>query len=82
MEKIIFEIPETNEKVEFTVEEQTTLNGINYLLVSDEEDACILKEITSEENESTYEIVEDDTEFEALAKVFSELLGEDTDLEY
>ena len=50
MEKIQFTDPDTNEVVEFAVEEQTQLNGIRYLLVSDGNDngeceAYILKEI-------------------------------------
>ena len=35
MEKINFIDPDTNEVVEFAVEEETQLNGIKYLLVSD-----------------------------------------------
>ena len=50
MEKIQFTDPDTNEVVEFAVEEQTQLNGIRYLLVSDgnengDSEAYILKEI-------------------------------------
>ena len=36
MEKITFTDPETNESVEFSVEEETQLNGIKYILVSEE----------------------------------------------
>ena len=87
MEKIEFLDPETNEIVEFAVEEETQLNGIEYLLVSDgQEDgdceAYILKEIRTEEEELLYQMVEDDVEFAALAKVFSELTDEETTLEY
>lgn len=87
MEKIIFVDPETNENVEFTVEEETQLNGSKYLLVSEEQidgeyDAYILKEIKTEDEEVLYEMVDDDTEFSALAKVFSELTDEDTEVEY
>ena len=87
MEKIEFLDPETNEIVEFAVEEETQLNGIKYLLVSDgQEDgdceAYILKEIRTEEEELLYQMVEDDGEFAALAKVFSELTDEETTLEY
>ena len=87
MEKIEFLDPETNEIVEFAVEEETQLNGIKYLLVSDgQEDgdceAYILKEIRTEEEELLYHMVEDDVEFAALAKVFSELTDEETTLEY
>ena len=87
MEKIEFLDPETNEIVEFAVEEETQLNGIKYLLVSDgQEDgdceAYILKEIRTEEEELLYQMVEDDVEFAALAKVFSELTDEETTLAY
>ena len=86
MEKIIFIDPETNEKIEFAVEEETQLNGVKYLLVSEEADgecdAYILKEISMENDEVLYQMVEDDVEFMALAKVFSELTDEDTELEF
>ena len=86
MEKIIFIDPETNEEIEFSVEEETQLNGVKYLLVSEEADgecdAYILKEISMENDEVLYQMVEDDVEFMALAKVFSELTDEDTELEF
>lgn len=87
MEKIIFTDPETKEEVEFAVEEETQLNGVKYLLVSEgledgDCDAYILKEVVTEGEEVLYEMVEDDVEFNALAKVFSELADEDTMLEY
>jgi uncharacterized protein YrzB (UPF0473 family) len=72
--------------VVFCVVEQTKLNGVDYLLVTedaedDEEvDAYILKDISnSEEEEAIYEMVEDDKELELIAKIFDELL-EDTDI--
>lgn len=87
MEKILFVDPETNEEIEFVVEEETQLNGIKYLLVSEGQedgdcDAYILKEVNTKEEEVLYEMVEDDVEFSALAKVFSELMDEDTEVEY
>ena len=87
MEKIKFVDPQTDEVVEFAVEEETQLNGIKYLLVSDgnetgDSEAYILKEIRTEEEELLYQMVEDDVEFAALAKVFSELTDEETTLEY
>ena len=36
METVKFTDPQTNETVEFTVEEETMLNGVKYLLVSEE----------------------------------------------
>ena len=86
MEKVIFIDPETNEEIEFAVEEETQLNGVKYLLVSEEADgecdAYILKEISMENDEVLYQMVEDDVEFMALAKVFSELTDEETELEF
>ena len=85
MEKVLFIDPQTNEEVEFAIEEETELNGAKYLLVSDgteegDSDAYILKEIHTEDEEVLYEMVEDDVEFAALAKVFAELTDEETDV--
>lgn len=85
MEKISFEFEGTNEKVEFFVLEQTKLNGNTYILVtdSDEDEAeCLILKDTSaaEDQDSVYEIVEDDNELTAVLKVFEELL-EDVDIE-
>ena len=87
MEKITFTDSETNETVEFAVEEETQLNGVKYVLVSegDEEgdsEAHILKEIKTEDDEIFYQMVEDEVEFLALAKILSELTDEETELEY
>ena len=87
MEKIKFTDPDTQEVVEFAVEEETQLNGIRYLLVSEgEEDgdceAYILKEVSTDDEEVVYQMIEDDVEFSALAKIFSELTDEETALEY
>jgi hypothetical protein len=86
-EKIIF-TTEDNEEIEFYVLEQTKLNGINYILVTDtdeeegvEAEALILKDISSEEDEDAiYDIVEDDDELMLIAKIFEETL-EDIDIE-
>ena len=87
MEKIQFTDPDTNEVVEFAVEEQTQLNGIRYLLVSDgnenvDSELYLLKEILTQDEEVFYEMVDDDTEFAALAKIFAELADEETQLLY
>lgn len=87
MQKINFLDPETGENVEFAVEEETTLNGTRYLLVSDGQEsgdceAYILKEVSTQNDEILYQIVEDDVEFSAIAKVFSELTDEDTAVEF
>jgi len=76
-----------NEEVEFQILEQTKLNGISYILVTDaneddeEGNAYILKDTSSEDDEaSVYDIVEDEDELELIGKIFAELL-EDIDLE-
>lgn len=86
MEKVIFTDPDTGESMEFYVLEQTTIRGENYLLVTvDEEgdsDAFILREVTNEDDQNTiYEMVEDDKELEAIGKIFAELV-EDVDIEF
>lgn len=83
-EKLTFTF-EDEQQVDFYVLEQTKINGKSYLLVadSDKDDAgCLIlrDDSTAEEKESIYEMVEDDTELEAVLKVFEELL-EDVDIE-
>ncbi len=85
MEKIRFRSEEIQGDVDFFVLEQTKVNGISYILVTDseEEDAecLILKDISEESSsDSIYEIVEDDVELMAISKVFEELL-EDIEIE-
>ena len=80
MEKIKFTL-DTQESVEFYVLEQTKLGGNQYILVTDTQEgdgeALILKEISEPGlKESVYETVEDDTELEAGAAVFENLLDD------
>lgn len=85
MEKVKFIDPETNEEIEFFVEEETQVNGTRYLLVTEEADgdcdAYVLKEVMAEGTDVVYEMVEDDTELAVIGKVFAELL-EDAEIEY
>ena len=84
VDKIKFET-EDGEIVEFYVEEQTKVNGIQYLLVTDsmddEADAYILKDLSAEtDTDANYVMVEDDVELEAISQVFIEML-DDVDIE-
>jgi len=87
MEKIKFETDEEG-IVEFFVLEETKINGINYLMVTESDDegdedavAYILKDTSAvTETEAIYEMVEADDELEYVSKVFAELL-EDVDIE-
>ncbi len=85
MEKITFKSEEMHEEASFYVLEQTRINGVSYILVTESEkgDApCwILKDISSTGSaDSIYEFVEDDGELAAISNVFEELL-DDVDIE-
>ena len=87
MEKLTF-VTDDNENVELYIIEETRANGVNYLLVtdsSDEEDTdaeCyILKDTSSEADaDAVYEFVEADTEFDAISRIFAELMDDDIEL--
>lgn len=85
MDKIRFKASDMQEEVSFFCLEQTTINNQNYLLVTEDEegdsDAYILKEISSEGEETVYEMVEEDAQLAAIGRVFAELM-EDVDFEY
>ena len=85
MEKIKFTFGDPTETVDFFVLEQTKINGMTYILVTDSEEddaeCMILKDMSGEDDaESVYEVVEDEVELSAVLKVFEELL-EDIDIE-
>ena len=85
MEKITFKPDGEENEVDFYVLEQTTIGGVNYILVTDAEEgddgeAYILKaECGAEEDEQVYSMVEDDEELAAVAGVFENML-DDIDL--
>ena len=84
MENSLIFKTENGEEITFYIEEETKVNGISYLLVSDSQEenanAYILKEVSSSDSpEAEYVMVEDDTEFDAIAGLFGQML-EDTEL--
>ena len=87
MEKLTF-VTDDNENVELYIIEETRANGVNYLLVTDSSDekdtdaqCYILKDTSSEADaDAVYEFVEDDTEFDAISRIFSELMDDDIEL--
>ena len=87
MEKLTV-VTEDQESVDFYIIEETRVNGINYLLVTESEDeedeeaeAYILKDTSkAEDTEAVYEFVESEEELDAVSRIFAELL-EDMDLE-
>ena len=66
--------------MDFYVLEETRINGMNYLMVTDtkedEDGECyVLKDLSgSADSEAVYEFVENDDELDYLYRIFSELL--------
>ena len=80
METVKFKTDDGQE-LEFYIEEQTRLNGTNYLLVADSEEeeanAFILKDISKDtDEEAEYVFVEDENELDALLRVFEEMMDD------
>jgi uncharacterized protein YrzB (UPF0473 family) len=78
---------ETGAEVEFSIIDNVACGGERYLLVvetelmdDDETDAIILKEVSINADDVTYELVEDDAEFDRVADLFSQK-AEDYDVE-
>lgn len=81
MEKITFTPNTEEEQIQLFVLEKTTLGGVDYLLVTDQEEgdaqALILKDVTKEDgDDSMYEVVSDEKELDAVAAVFENLLDD------
>lgn len=85
-EKKITMVTDDGEAVDFYVLEETRINGMNYLLVTDDNgdddgDCYILKDLSKDDDEqAVYEFVENDDELDYLYRIFAELL-EDADVE-
>lgn len=87
-EKIITLETDDGERIDLSILEETRINGMNYILVTDaaeEEDGeCyILKDRSGkDEADAVYEFVDDDDELDYLFRIFSELVADlDLDLE-
>ena len=85
-EKITLQTEE-GEFVDFYVLEETRINGMNYLMVTDSEDdeedgeCYILKDVSkAEDSDAVYEFVENDDELDYLYRIFTELM-EDMEVE-
>jgi hypothetical protein len=82
MEKITF-AGDGGDSVEFYVLEETRINGVDYILVTDSDDeeesaeCCIFKDLSGDgDTDSVYEAVEDNDELEAVMRVFEELMDD------
>ena len=84
-EKICF-VDEDGKETEMFVIEETRINNVNYILVTEDDgeneeaEAYILKDISDDgDEEAVYAIVDDESEIDYIGKIFSELL-EDIDV--
>lgn len=82
MEDKIILTADDGTEAEFYVIEETRLGGNDYLLVADSDDddaECLILKDTSraEDPDAVYELVEDETELDAVSKVFEELLSDE-----
>lgn len=85
--EIVTMIGEHDEEVEFSIIDHVLSGKERYLLVietdeldNDEAEALVLREVSINTNDVTYEIVEEEIEFQRVAELFSQK-GEDYDIE-
>lgn len=81
MEKITFTPDTEEEAIQLFVLEKTRLAGVDYLLVTDQEEgdaqALILRDVSKDNgDESTYRVVSDEKELNAVAAVFENMLDD------
>lgn len=72
---------DNGEEIKFFIQEQTRVNGVNYILVADSEEdeaeAYILKDTSTDGDETAaYVMVEDEVEFDAIADVFRRMMDD------
>ncbi|MBR4015464.1 MAG: DUF1292 domain-containing protein [Anaerotignum sp.] len=91
IEEMEFEVvtmtDENGDEIEFSIIDNVACGGERYLLVvetelmdDDETDAVILKEVSINADDVTYELVEDDAEFDRVADLFAQK-GEDYEVQ-
>ena len=84
--KSVFFVTEDGENIEFNIIDETKLNGISYILVTDSPqdesgDCYIMKDISSEdEEEANYIFVEDENELNAVFEIFEKMMDEDIEI--
>lgn len=82
-DKVVF-TNEDGEDIELFILEETKINGTHYILAAEDEEesgtAYILKETGRNRDDIIFQMVEDDTEFDAVLNIFEQLM-DDTDFE-
>jgi hypothetical protein len=83
-DKVMVMTGDDGEEISLKAIEQTMISNILYILAEENEtdNVYIMKEVRSEGEDSWFEFVEDDEEWNAIMPVFEELLGEDYTFEY
>lgn len=82
----VFFVTEDGENIEFNIIDETKLNGISYILVTDSPqdesgDCYIMKDTSSEdEEEANYIFVEDENELNAVFEIFEKMMDEDIEI--
>ena len=80
MEEIKFFNEDTGEEILFEVLDEAVLDGNKYILVVDSDDeATVLKEVKENEDEITYQLIQDEDEFKKVAVEF--MTNEEYDIE-
>lgn len=79
-------LSEDGENIEFSIIEETKINGISYILVTDsfedENGECyIMKDISnSEAKDAEYIFVEDEEELNSVFEIFEKMMNDDIDI--
>lgn len=83
MDNKISIIDDEGNEIELIVIETAKVEGRDYILASEDDNAYILKDVSGDKDlDSVYEFVEDDKKLDMLADVFSELISDmDIDIE-
>jgi len=73
--------PDTNEKVELEIIEEIIVNGQNYALLAplDNDDEAFVYKVVGEGNDASYEMVEDEEEFNLVVEEYDRLFDEEID---
>ena len=79
-------VTEDGENIYFTIIDETKLNGVSYILVTDSPDdengdCYIMKDISEKDDEeANYIFVEDDKELDAVFEIFQNMMDDDVEI--
>ena len=79
-------VTEDGENIDFTIIDETKLNGVSYILVTDRPDdesgdCYIMKDISEKDDEeANYIFVEDDKELDAVFEIFQNMMDDDVEI--